>query len=182
MLEIILHNALFVSLVLFTTLMGNRIINMLLDIYYCKVAKRTLTKFDDEILPLVKRLFNLGIWASGLCVIALNFGMNVTGLYAGLGISSLVIAMIVKESSSNIIAGITIMFDRPFKVGDQIKLPSGDFGYVLDIGLRRTRIEIHSDEQKIGPQSILVITNKDISKCKIYNYTLLQELQDEQET
>jgi MscS family membrane protein len=182
MLEVILHNVLFVALILFSTLIGNRLINKILDIYYSKVVERTRTKFDEEVFPLVKRLLNIGVWAMGLCTIALNFGMSMEGLYAGLGIGSIFMAMLIRESLSNIVAGVTLMLDRPFTVGDQVKLCSGDFGFVLEIGLRRTKIEIHKDDQKIGPQSILVIPNKDISKSKVYNYTLLKELHDGEET
>ncbi len=182
MYEIYLHKILFVALVMFSTLMGLRVLNKVLDVYSEKIASKTKTTLDDELLPLIRRLLNMGVWvASGITILS-NFGFSVLQIYAGLGVSSMITAMCIKESIMNIIAGITIMFDRPFRMGDRIKLHTGDKGYVHKIGLRRTQICIPDDNQDSskGFKSILVIPNKDISKYKIYNYTFAEELENEE--
>ena len=62
------------------------------------------------------------------------------------------------------------MIDRPFCVGDSIKLPSGEEVKVLDIGIRRSKF-ISEDK------AIFIIPNVDLSKSKIVNYTYGKELQ-----
>lgn len=176
--ESILYPILFVTVTLFVTLMGNRIVNKILDYYHRKIAKRFPAKFSD-LLPLIKRIFNICLWVWCVITIATYFKFNIIGIYAGLGLGSLVTAMIVKESITNIIAGITIMFDRPFREGDEVKLHTGDKGHIHSIGLRRTQICIPRKEGRIGFESILIIPNKDISRFKIYNYTLAEELENE---
>ena len=178
MYEVYLFKILFVTSIIFIGLMGQRIINKILDVYNEKVASKTKTKLDDELIPLIRRLSGIGIWIISIIIILSDFGVNVLGIYAGLGIGSMITVMCVKESIINIIAGITIMFDRPFRVGDRVKLHTGDKGYIHRIGLRRTQICI-PDDDKIGYKSILVIPNRDISKFKIYNYTFAEELEND---
>lgn len=143
------------------------------------VLKKTATKFDNEFLPFIQRVLGLTIWCIGLTIILFDFGIiNLSSLVATAGIGSIFIAMLIKESVSNIIAGITIMFDRPFRVGDTIKLTTGDLGEVLKIGLRRTHILI--PRTKDEGKSVLVIPNKDLTKAKVYNYTFAKDIDNEQ--
>ena len=176
--NIILHKALFVAIVLFISFIGNVLINMILEVYKKKIAVKTATKNDDELIPLIKRVLGLLIWIVGGIFILTEFGVNVKGLYVTAGASSICTAMLLKDSITNIVAGVTIMFDRPFRVGDSVKLHTGDIGVVLKIGLRRTNVLIPrmSDKSK----SVLVIPNKDLSTAKVYNYTLAKELEYEQ--
>jgi small-conductance mechanosensitive channel len=178
--EPLLIDALFLTIAIFLTLMAGRIVNKLCSLFYIKVAKKTKTTFDDEFLPLVRRILNIGIWVFFIFVISAWFNVNIMGIYAGLGIGSLITVIFVREGITNIISGITIMIDRPFRAGDTIKLPSGDFGIVLDIGLRRTKMSILDEVKRDGPKSILVIANKEVSKCKVYNYTYLKEYLDKE--
>lgn len=143
------------------------------------ILKKTATKFDNEFLPFIKRVLGIAIWCAGFVAILFEFGViNISGLVTTAGVGSILIAMLIKDSVSNIVAGITIMFDRPFRVGDKIKLSSGDVGEVIKIGVRRTHIliPIEKDESK----SILVMPNKDLTKAKIYNYTFAKDIDNEQ--
>ena len=60
------------------------------------------------------------------------------------------------------------MIDRPFRMGDKVKIPSGEIVTVLDIGIRRSTFL--SDEK-----AVIIVPNLDLSKSKIINYTYGQE-------
>ena len=96
------------------------------------------------------------------------FGVNISALVAALGVSSLAIALAAQDTIANIIAGFMIMIDRPFRIGDEIKLSSGDVVKVLDIGVRRSKF-ISQDE------AIVIIPNLELSKSKIVNYSYGKE-------
>lgn len=181
MYEVLLYKILYIAGTLLVITLGNRLLKKFLRGYYNKIAKNTKTKLDDEILPLVQRLLGIFITLVGLFFICLQLGINIIGLYTGLGISTLIGAMLVKDVVANIVAGVNIMFDRPFRVGDKVKINQskyyeGDIGEVIKIGLRRTNVLIPRTN-KDAP-AILVVPNKDLNKIKVYNYTLAKELSD----
>ena len=66
--------------------------------------------------------------------------IDVAPLLASLGIAGVVLGFAVKDSLANIFGGISIMFDRSYRIGHIIKLSSGVSGSVVDIGLRSTKI------------------------------------------
>ena len=61
------------------------------------------------------------------------------------------------------------MIDRPFRVGDKIKLPSGELVDVLSIGIRRSKF-LSQDKKEV-----IIMPNIDLSKSKIVNYTYAKE-------
>jgi small-conductance mechanosensitive channel len=96
------------------------------------------------------------------------FGVNISALITTLGITSLAIALAAQDTIANIISGFLIMIDRPFRIGDRIKLPSGEPVSVLDIGVRRSRF--------LGEDgSVIIVPNLDLSKSKIVNITYGEE-------
>ena len=182
MYDILIHKALFVFIVLSFSFIGDYIVGRLLKLYKDKIAKRTKTKHDDELVPLVKRLVGMFIWLAGIVLILVEFGVNVTGLYATLGAGGIATGLLVKDSVANIVAGVTLMFDRPFRVGDEVKLKGGDIGKIIKIGLRRTNVLLPRSKDHEKGKCVLVIPNSHLSKAKVYNYTLAKELDDEKET
>jgi len=73
-----------------------------------------------------------------------------------------------QDTIANIISGFMIMIDSPFRIGDKIKIPSGEVVKVLDIGVRRS--EFLSEDK-----AIIIVPNLDLSKSKIVNYTYGEE-------
>jgi len=145
-----------------------RAVGAILLWYRENVAVKTVTRLDDELVPLVRRTSNVFIWIVAFLVILPFFGVNISALVAALGVSSLAIALAAQDTIANIIAGFMIMIDRPFRIGDEIKLSSGDVVKVLDIGVRRSKF-ISQDE------AIVIIPNLELSKSKIVNYSYGKE-------
>lgn len=136
--------------------------------YAINIAAKTKTGLDDKFIPLFKRAAVAVIWAIGLIMVLSRLGININALVATLGVGSLAIALAAQDTIANIIAGFLIMIDRPFCIGDCIRLPSGEKVEVLDIGIRRTKFV---SEEK----AIIIVPNLDLSKSKIVNYTYGEE-------
>ena len=155
----------FISLlILFITYWVFKISSAIFGWYAVNIAAKTKTDLDDKFIPLFKRLAVTIIWAIGLLVLLSKIGININAFIATLGVGSLAIALAAQDTIANIIAGFLIMIDRPFCVGDIIRLPSGEEVKVLDIGVRRSRF-ISEDK------AIIIVPNLELSKSKIINYT-----------
>ncbi|NQT00302.1 MAG: mechanosensitive ion channel [Candidatus Omnitrophica bacterium] len=146
----------------------HRIAGAFLDWYKENVAALTLTKLDDKLVSIFSRTAKVAIWVLALLVILPFYGINISALVAALGVSSLAIALAAQDTIANIIAGFLIMVDSPFRVGDKIKLPTGEVVEVLDIGVRRSKFL--SEEE-----AIIIVPNVNLSKNKIINYTYGKE-------
>ncbi len=101
----------------------------------------------------------------GLAVLLSGLGVHVTPIIASLGIGALAVALALQDTLSNIFAGLYILADQPVRVGDFIKLQTGEEGVVLDIGWRSTKI-------KTLTNYVVIISNKKLSESTIHNYHL----------
>lgn len=96
-----------------------------------------------------------------------NFGFDVTALVASLGIGGIAVALALQNILGDLFASLSILFDKPFKVGDFVVV--GDLaGTVEKIGLKTTRVRSLSGEQ-------LVISNGDLLSSRIRNYKRMNE-------
>ena len=79
------------------------------------------------------------MWILGIISGLTNAGYDVGALLAGVGIGGLAMAMAAKDFVANIFGGVTVFIDKPFTVGDRIKV-NGIDGTVQEIGIRSTRL------------------------------------------
>ena len=145
-----------------------RISGAILGWYKENIAGKTQTRLDDQLIPIIGRTLNVIVWAIAFLLILPFYGVNISALIAALGVSSLAIALAAQDTIANVIAGFLIMVDSPFRVGDKIKIPSGEVVKVLDIGVRRSKF---LSEDK----AIVIVPNLDLSKSRIINYTYGEE-------
>jgi small-conductance mechanosensitive channel len=135
------------------------------------LVEKTATKVDDIIFELLNRFSGVIIYAVAV-VLALDLlGINVMPFVAGAGVAGIAIGFAAKDTLSNLIAGVLLIIDRPFELGDRIEVwsaPRGSatWGDVIDIGLRATKI-------RTTDNLIIVIPNNEIMKRDIVNYTLM---------
>jgi MscS family membrane protein len=119
------------------------------------VAKRLLPIFDMTLKVVVVSLAGY--------YIMLAWGINVSGWIASAGILGVAVGFAAQETLGNIMAGVSIMADAPYKLGDWLLLDSGQRGRVTDIGLRSTRILTLDEVEMIVPNSIMansIVTNE----------------------
>lgn len=87
--------------------------------------------------------------------IMVSWKVDVTPLLASAGIVGLALSFAAKDSLSNLFAGVSIVMDAPYKVGDFIILDSGERGIVTMIGLRSTRLLTRDDVEITVPNGII---------------------------
>lgn len=111
-----------------------------IDIRLKKSVADTESAVDDMLVPLVGKTLRVFIVIIGAIIIIQNLtGMKIGPLLASLGIGGLAVALAAKESIANFLGTLTILFDKPFKVGERIVIGSND-GIVESVGFRSTRI------------------------------------------
>ncbi|MFC1752258.1 mechanosensitive ion channel family protein [Thermoproteota archaeon] len=156
-------------LILCVAFVIQRVVGAVAEWYKHTIAKMTRSRLDDEFVPLVRRVCKILVWILAFLVILPLYGININALVTTLGVASLAIALAAQDTIANIIAGFLIMIDRPFRVGDKIKLPTGEMVESLDIGIRRSKFL--SEDKK----AIIIVPNVDLSKKKIINFTYGEE-------
>ena len=152
----------YILLVLTITFTISRLIDAVVRWYLHEVASKTETRLDDELAPFINRILNILVFVIGVIIILDHFNQNISSLVVSLGVGSLAVALAAQDTLANMIAGFVLMVDRPFRVGDRIKLPNGVIGNVSQIGIRSTKV--------INDNDIMIITpNAEIVKSQISN-------------
>ena len=128
-----------------------------------KFAEKTKSTLDDELMPLFQKLSNVIIYFAGIMFLLKMWNIDITPLLASAGIMGFVVAFAAQDTLSHLFGGISIYFDKPFRVGDRIQLESGEIGDVLEIGIRSTRI-------KTFDETVVILPNSKIANSKIINY------------
>ncbi|MBN2881354.1 mechanosensitive ion channel family protein [Candidatus Woesearchaeota archaeon] len=129
-----------------------KVADFFLEVYVRPATEKTKTDLDDHLLPILKKLIYVGIYIFATIVILDMFNFDVTSILAGLGIGGLAFALAAKDLLSNLFGGISILLDKPFKIGQRIKV-SGVDGTVKEIGLRTTRIQTLDGTEVIIPNA-----------------------------
>jgi len=120
-------------------------------------------RLSEDVAGLLMAITKYTVLGFGLLVALAQIGFNVTGILAGLGVAGLALGFAAKDTLANFIAGVTIMWDRPFRVGDRVEV-DGEFGQVKEITLRSTRI--HTPNNRV-----VIIPNQGVVNNKIVNHT-----------
>jgi MscS family membrane protein len=110
---------------------------------------------QERTLPLFNNLFTILVVALALYFVLLAWDINVTAWMASAGILGLAISFAAKDTLANLFAGVFILADAPYKLGDFIILDSGERGAVTHIGIRSTRMLTRDDVEITVPNSIM---------------------------
>jgi small-conductance mechanosensitive channel len=140
------------------------IVNGFVEWYLEEIANRTKTKIDEEFMQVFKRISRIIIFFIGITIILNKFNQPITSLLGAAGIVSFAIAFAAQDTLSNMISGFFIVIDKPFKIGDRIKLATGEIGEIIEIGMRRTKI--------LSPENnVIIVPNSEIAKTRIVNFS-----------
>lgn len=110
---------------------------------------------DEGLETISLRTLRVLGWGFIAVLVLSQLGINVAALVAGLGIAGLALGFAAKDSLENFIAGITILLDRPFSVGDWITLDD-HYGKVVSVSLRTTRIQTPNNQIIVFPSVHMV--------------------------
>ncbi len=123
-------------------------------------GNRSLVNFSGKIAKFI--IYTI----SGMLIIsALDY--NINGIITGLGLGSVVIALAAQDLAKSILAGVAILVDKPFKVGDWVQTTTCE-GTVVDITFRSTRIKTTED-------TTVAIPNSKLIEEAVVNYAKIQK-------
>jgi small-conductance mechanosensitive channel len=105
--------------------------------------------------PLLKNAAAVLLFVAAAYTILIAWDVNVTGLVASAGILGLALSFAAQDTLANLFAGVAILADRPYQIGDYIILDSGERGQVTHIGLRSTRLLTRDDVEVSIPNSVM---------------------------
>jgi MscS family membrane protein len=117
----------------------NRILDVLVDAWAEHFEKISHLDIKHDLLPLIHKVSKAVIFLFGLAFVLSVWEVDVGPILASLGVAGIILGLAVQDSLSNIFSGISMIFDRAYKVGDIISLDTGESGVVYDVGLRSTK-------------------------------------------
>jgi len=131
-----------------------RITDLVSDVLIDKAAD-TQNKFDDVLIPLVRKTVKVFIIAIGLVYAADSLRIQLMPLLASLGIGGVAFAFAAKDTVENFFGSVAVLIDRPFEVGDWVVIGEHE-GTVEEVGFRSTRVRTFYNSQITVPNSNLV--------------------------
>lgn len=160
-------------IVIFATIFLMRIVDFLIK-YFRNYAEKTENKLDDQLVPIVSQIIRLFILIGAFFQILSLFNVNVTALIAGVSIGGLAIALAAKEAVGNLIGSLMIFLDKPFHIGDFVRIDSVE-GVVKEVGFRSTRVMTKDTSVVSIPNGILInsnLVNMGIREFRLHETTL----------
>jgi len=126
-----------------------------IEFYLNRLVGKTETKLDDMLVPVVRKAMRVTIAIVAALLISENIlGANVKSLLLSAGVGGIAIALAAKETIANFFGSITIFTDRPFQMGELIKI-EGHFGPVEEVGFRSTRVRTLDGHLVTVPNSVI---------------------------
>ncbi len=162
--------ALWLGLVFFPV---SKFVAVLLRAVESQVLDRSGGTLDKTALPLINWIVRFLVISLGVILALSHLGVDITPILGGAGVMGLALSLAAKDTLSNLIAGVLLILDRPFQVGDRIELwtapnETGTWGDVIEIGLRATKVR--------NPDNLVVVVpNNEIMQRDIINYTMSGE-------
>ena len=131
-------------------------------------ASLTKDKSDDQLVVFFRDFIKVIIVIAGaLLILKASFNQNIGNLLTGLSIVGAALALSARESLENLIASFIIFFDKPFYVGDTLKVNTVT-GKVERIGLRSTRI-------RTADKTLVTVPNKQMVDSVVDNWSMRTE-------
>jgi len=126
-----------------------------IEFYLNRLVGKTETKLDDMLVPVVRKAMRVTIAIVAVLLISENIlGANVKSLLLSAGVGGIAIALAAKETIANFFGSITIFADRPFQMGELVKI-DGHYGPVEEVGFRSTKIRTIEGHFVTVPNSVI---------------------------
>ncbi len=158
----ILHRAIKFLVVISVTIAGGNLAGRALKAYV-----------QEQNLPFPSTRLAEGVLRGGILVVGFLVALGVVGvsvapMLTALGVGGLAVALALQDTLANLFAGIHILLEKSIRVGDFVRLESGQEGFVTDITWRTTRV-------RMLPNNMVVIPNSKLSQSVVTNYYLPEQ-------
>ncbi len=140
-----------------------KIVDLTLDVWRRRIAHEADRKFNDQLFSILRKSLNLFVIIVAVLVTADNIGIHITAVITSLSIGGLAVGLAAQDTLANLFGAVAVFADKPFRVGDQIKLDANE-GTVESVGMRSTRVR-NSDGH------LVIIPNKAVGNATITNIT-----------
>ena len=138
-------------------------LHSIIHIYGRAFAEKSASDMDDRLVDLLELVIRYVIWFAAVLAILKVFEIEITPLLAGAGVAGIAVALAAQDLISNFFGGAIISVDKPFKVGDRVKIDNY-YGDVVSVGTRSTRI-------RTLDYQIVTLPNNKITTNVIVNYS-----------
>ena len=118
-------------------------------------------------ISIFTNIAKLTVFTIGFLIVLQTLGISITPILTALGVGGLAVALALKDSLSNLFAGLHIIASRMIKPGDYIKLSQSEEGHVVDINWRSTVLRSLSNNE-------IIIPNSKVAEAVIINYSMPQ--------
>ncbi len=106
---------------------------------------------------------DLTVYTIGILFLLESFGVAISPLLTALGVGGLAVALALQDTLANLFSGINILVAKQIKIGDFVKMSTGEEGHVVDMNWRNTTI-------KTSTENMVVIPNQKFASATITNY------------
>ena len=158
------------SLILVTTAIVSKVSLLMQEVYLNPIITKDYGESSEVIIGFGRTGFVLILWFIGIIVAIEMAGFNSFSLIAGLGIGSLAVAFAAQDALGNILAGISLLVQKHFIIGDYLKIADNE-GRVVNLGLRSFILESR-DGSRVS------IPNKSINIHPVRNLSLRKKIND----
>jgi MscS family membrane protein len=145
------------------TYLAIKVLDLLLNIWRRRHAREADGKFDDQLFSVIRTSLNTFVVVIAVLVTAQNMSIDITAAIASLSIGGLAVGLAAQDTLANLFGAMAVFVDKPFRVGDQIKLDGAE-GIVETVGLRSTRI-------RNSEGHLIAVPNKTMGNATITNIT-----------
>jgi MscS family membrane protein len=163
-LEIWLGKGLKILLACSVTYMATKLVDVAANYWRERPAIREDKTFNNLLIPMVSKTLKIFILIMAVLVTLDNLNFNIRTLLAGVSISGLALGLAAQDTVGNLFGAAAVFVDKPFKIGDFIRMDGGVEGNIEEIGLRSTRVR--------NPDGHLItVPNKTMGNSTITNIT-----------
>jgi MscS family membrane protein len=143
------------------TYVALKIVDLLLGVWHEKIVSPADRAFAAQLFPFISKVAKTALIIAAVLLTAENLNWEIKSLLAGLSVGGLALGLAAQDTVANLFGAVAIFLDKPFYIGDRIKVETVD-GTVETIGLRSTTVRSLDGHHVIIPNKLMgnaIITN-----------------------
>jgi len=147
------------------TYVALKVIDLMLGLWRQKIVSPRDKAFAEQLLPFISKVAKTAIVLAAILLTAENLQWEIKSLLAGLSVGGLALGLAAQDTVANLFGAVAIFLDKPFHIGDRIRLSTADGsvdGTVESIGLRSTCVRSLDGHHVTIPNKLMgnaIITN-----------------------